>query len=61
MLGKDGGLGDILRNLYFRTSMGEDVTEWIEDSEDESDDDTTDIEEEWLEVKDYDLAVKSEH
>ena len=34
--------------------MGEDVTAWIESSDNESDDDTTDSEEEWHEVKDYD-------
>ena len=33
--------------------MGEDVTAWIESSDTESDDDTTDSEEEWHEVKDH--------
>ena len=40
--------------------MGEDVTEWIEDREDESGNDKTDSEDEWLEVKDYDLAFDEE-
>ena len=31
--------------------MGEDVTDWIEDSDTESDDDTTDSEEEWHAVR----------
>ena len=36
--------------------MGEDVTDWIECSDTEYDNDTTDSGEEWHEVKDYDLA-----
>ena len=60
MLGKEGGGGETLKELYIRTSMGEDVTEWIEDREDESDDDSTDSEEEWHQVKDYDLAWDDE-
>ena len=41
--------------------MGEDVRDWIECSDteyddDDDDDDTTDSDEEWHEVKDYDLA-----
>ena len=38
--------------------MGEDVTNWIECSDAENDDDTTESDsgEEWHEVKDYDLA-----
>ena len=43
---------EIIETLYSRTSMGEDVTAWIECSDTESDDDTTDSEEEWHEVKD---------
>ena len=45
--------------LNFRTSMGEDMRDWIECSDteyDDDDDDTTDSDEEWHEVKDYDLA-----
>ena len=36
--------------------MGEDVTDWIEDSDTESDDDTTDSEEEWHQIKDQVFA-----
>ena len=37
--------------------MGENVTSWIESSDTESDDDnTTDSEEEWKEIKDYEIA-----
>ena len=42
--------------FLFRTSMGEDVTDWIECSDTEYDNDTTDSGEEWHEMKDYDLA-----
>ena len=59
MVRRDEGC-NIIRDLHFRTSMGEDVTEWIEDREDESDDDSTDSEEEWHQVKDYDLAWDDE-
>ena len=50
------GFLDSDRFLYFRTSMGEDVTEWIEDSDNEYDDDTTDSEEEWHQIKNQDIA-----
>ena len=36
--------------------MGEDVTDWIECTDTEYDNDTTDSGEEWHEMKDYDLA-----
>ena len=45
------GSFDFHRFLIFRTSMGEDVTDWIEDSDTEYDDDTTDSEEEWHQIK----------
>ena len=36
--------------------MGEDVTDWIECSDAENDDGTSESEDEWHEFKDYDLA-----
>ena len=36
--------------------MGEDVTDWIDDEDTESDDDTADSEEEWHQVKDEEAA-----
>ena len=36
--------------------MGEDVTDWIEDSDTESDDDTTDSEEEWHQIKNQEVV-----
>ena len=40
--------------------MGEDVTDWIDDEDTESDDDTADSEEEWQQVKDEEVAWDSE-
>ena len=42
--------------FLFRTSMGEDVTDWIECSDTEDEDGTSENEDEWHEVLDYDLA-----
>ena len=58
MLGRGRRILNFLENLYIRTSMGEDMSAWIEcsDSDTESDDDTTDSEEGWHEVKDYDTV-----
>ena len=50
------GSFDFHRFLIFRTSMGVDVTDWIEDSDTESDDETTDREEEWHQIKNQDIA-----
>ena len=50
------GFLDFERFFYFRTSMGENVTDWIEDSDTESDDDTTDSEEEWHQIKNQEVA-----
>ena len=36
--------------------MGEDATDWIDDEDTESDDDTADSEEEWHQVKDEEAA-----
>ena len=40
--------------------MGENVTDWIDDEDTESDDDTADSEEEWQQVKDEEVAWDSE-
>ena len=50
------GFFDFHRFLIFRTSIGDDVTEWIENIDTESDDDTTDSEEEWHQIKNQEVA-----
>ena len=60
MLGKGGGERGILdfKRILFRTSMGEDITGWIECSDAENDDDTTDSEEEWHLIKDHEVKIE---
>ena len=38
--------------------MGEDVAEWIECSDTETDDDTTDSEKEWHELKNHENRIE---